>query len=78
MAKDKLTKKQEEELQKLTDDIIQDAKKVRLDYKENPSEISGSITQIHENSPFLKEKHERLVKIDGKELKIKPDTKEKA
>tara|TARA_Y100000034_G_C6545139_1_gene235337 strand:- start:187 stop:423 length:237 start_codon:yes stop_codon:yes gene_type:complete len=78
MVKDKLTKKQQEELQKLTDEIIQDAKKVRLDYKENPSEISGSITQIHENSPFLKEKHERLVKIDGKELKIKPDTKEKA
>ena len=47
-------------------------------YKENPSEMSGSITQVHENSPFLKEKHERLVKIDGKELKIKPDTKEKA
>ena len=75
MAKDKLTKKQQEELQKLTDDMIQDAKKVRLDYKENPSEMSGSVTQIHENSPFLKEKHERLVKIDGKELKIKPDSK---
>ena len=75
---DELTKKQKEELQKLTDEIIQDAKKVRLDYKENPSEMSGSITQVHENSPFLKEKHERLVKIDGKELKIKPDTKEKA
>ena len=78
MAKDKLTKKQQEELQKLTDELIRDAKKVRLDYKENPSEMSGSITQVHENSPFLKEKHERLVKIDGKELKIKPDTKEKA
>ena len=78
MAKDKLTKKQEEELQKLTDELIQDAKKVRLDYKENPSEMSGSVTHIHENSPFLKEKHERLIKIDGKELKIKPDTEEKA
>ena len=43
MAKDKLTKKQQEELQKLTDEIIQDAKKVRLDYKENPSDVSGSI-----------------------------------
>ena len=78
MAKDKLTKKQEKELQELTDKIIQDAKKVRLDYKENPSEMSGSVHHVHENSPFLKEKHERLVKIDGKELKIKPDTKEKA
>ena len=78
MMKDKLTKKEQKELQKITNEIIQDAKKVRLDYKENPSEMSGSITQVHENSPFLKEKHERLVKIDGKELKIKPDTKEKA
>ena len=75
MAKDKLTKKQQEELQKLTDEIIQDAKKVRLDYKENPSEMSGSVTQIHENSPFLKEKQERLIKIGKKELKIKPDSK---
>ena len=75
MAKDKLTKKQQEELQKLTDNMIQDAKKVRLDYKENPSEMSGSITQIHENSPFLKEKQERLIKIGEKELKIKSDIK---
>ena len=66
MAKNKLTKKQKEELQKLTDDIIQDAKKVRLDYKENPSEMSGSVHHIHENSPFLKEKHERLLKIGKK------------
>ena len=78
MAKDKLTKKQQEELQKLTDDMIKDAKKVRLDYKENPSDMSGSVHYVHENSPFLREKHERLIKIDGKELKIKPDTKEKA
>ena len=46
--------------------------------KDNPSEESGSRIHIHQNSPFLKEKHERLIKIDGKELKIKPDTKEKA
>tara|TARA_R110002020_G_scaffold42164_8_gene123869 strand:+ start:532 stop:759 length:228 start_codon:yes stop_codon:yes gene_type:complete len=75
MTKDKLTKKQEEELQKITDGIIQDAKKVRLDYKDNPSEMSGSVTVVHENSPFLKEKHERLIKIDGKDFKIKSDTK---
>ena len=40
--------------------------------------MSGSVHYVHENSPFLREKHERLIKIDGKELKIKPDTKEKA
>ena len=66
MTKDKLTKKQEEELQKITDGIIQDAKKVRLDYKDNPSEESGSRVHIHQNSPFLKEKHERLIKIGKK------------
>ena len=66
MAKDKLTKKQQEKLQKLTDEIIQDAKKVRLDYKENPSEMSGSTISIHENSPFLATKKERLIKINKK------------
>jgi|TARA_R110000824_G_scaffold114198_1_gene264576 hypothetical protein len=73
-----LTKEQKKELQKLADDMTQEAKKVRLDYKENPSDMSGSVHYVHENSPFLREKHERLIKIDGKELKIKPDTKEKA
>ena len=70
-----LTKEQQKELDKLTEDMVQEAKKVRLDYEENPSEMSGSVHFVHENSPFLKEKHERLVKIDGKKLKIKPDSK---
>ena len=50
---DKLTKKQKEELQKLTDDILNEAKKVVDDYVDNPSEISGSTINIHQNSPFL-------------------------
>jgi len=73
MTKDKLSKKQQKELQKLTDEITQEAKNVRLDYKKNPSEISGSIIQIHENSPYIATKEERLVIMDGKQLKIKPD-----
>jgi hypothetical protein len=48
-----LTKEQREELQKLTDDLVIEAKKVRKDYKKNPSEISGSVVSIHENSPYL-------------------------
>ena len=32
-------------------------RKVIKDYKENPSEMSGSVTQVHENSPLLDEKN---------------------
>ena len=74
MSKHKLTKKQKEELQSLVDDITFEAKELRLDYEKNPSEISGSITQVHENSPFLKEKHERLISFGGKQHKIEPDS----
>ena len=46
-------KKQKEELQKLIDDVIKDAKNVVEDYKNNPSEMSGSVIGVHENSPYL-------------------------
>jgi hypothetical protein len=52
---DELTKKQKEELQKMTNEMLSDVKDVVDDYKKNPSEISGSIVQVNENSPFLKE-----------------------
>tara|TARA_Y100001963_G_scaffold126867_1_gene179762 strand:- start:969 stop:1214 length:246 start_codon:yes stop_codon:yes gene_type:complete len=68
-----LKNKQKEELQKLADEMAEEAKKVREDYKNNPSELSGSVTQVHEDSPLLKERHERLITFDGKEMKIKPD-----
>ena len=61
-----LTKKQEKELQRLAEEMTEEAKKVRLDYKDNPSEESGSRIHVHQNSPFLKEKHERLIKIGKK------------
>ena len=48
-----LTKEQKGELKSLIDDIIFEAKEVRLDYENNPSKLSGSVTQIHENSPAL-------------------------
>ena len=51
--KNSLTKEQQEELQKLTDDILGEAKKVKNDYKNNPSDISGSLVSVHENSPYL-------------------------
>ena len=52
---DDLTKEQKEELEKLQKEILDEAKKVVDDYVDNPSEISGSTINIHENSPFLDE-----------------------
>ena len=53
MMEDELTKKEKEELEKLQKEIIDEAKKVVEDYVDNPSEISGSTINIHQNSPFL-------------------------
>ena len=50
---DKLTKKQNKELQKLIDEIMNLSTEVVEDYEEIPSELSGSVVQINENSPFL-------------------------
>ena len=55
----KLSKKQRKELRKLADEILEQAKLVVEDYAKNPSEISGSMSgsliQIHQDSPFLDE-----------------------
>ena len=50
-----LTKEQQKELKNLTDDILFEAKELRLDYEKNKisSDLSGSITHVHENSPAL-------------------------
>ena len=53
MDNDDLTKEQREELEKLKKEILDEAKKVVDDYVDNPSDISGSVVNIHENSPFL-------------------------
>ena len=50
---DDLTKEQQEELEKLQKEIIDEAKKVVENYVDNPSDISGSVVNIHQNSPFL-------------------------
>ena len=68
-----LNKNQQEELKKLISELTEDAKNVVKDYKDNPSEISGSVVQVHENSPYLATREERLMSIDGKKLKINPD-----
>ena len=53
-----LTKEQKEELQKLIDELNTTAKDVFKDYNDNPSEISGSVTQIHIDSPILDENND--------------------
>jgi len=47
---EKFNKKQ---LEKLKKEILDEAKKVVDNYVDNPSEISGSTVNIHQNSPFL-------------------------
>ena len=49
-------------LQSIIAEIEQLAKDVVKDYKDEPSEMSGSITQVHESSPLLATRRERLVK----------------
>ena len=44
---------EEKELERLKKEILDEAKKVVEDYVDNPSEISGSVVNIHQNSPFL-------------------------
>ena len=48
----------EKELEELKKEIMDEAKKVVDNYVENPSDISGSVVNIHENSPFLEENKE--------------------
>ena len=53
-------------LQSIIAEIEQLAKDVVKDYKDVPSEMSGSITQVHESSPFLATRKERLIKAEKK------------
>ena len=49
-------------LQSIIVEMEQLAKEVVEDYKKTPSEMSGSITKVHESSPFLATRKERLIK----------------
>ena len=44
---------EEKELERLKKEILDEAKKVVDNYVENPSDISGSVINIHQNSPYL-------------------------
>ena len=75
--KDKLTPEQEKELIKLSAEIEAEAIKMRMDYEENPSQESGSVVYVNEQSTLLEDEDERLgdkafvstSKILAKELK---------
>ena len=56
-----LKKEQKEKLQKLIDEILELADEVVKDYENEPSELSSSIIQVHEDSPYLATKEERLL-----------------
>ena len=43
----------QKELEKLKKEILDEAKRVVENYVENPSDISGSVVNIHQNSPYL-------------------------
>ena len=60
-----IKKKQQEELQKALDEIMEEAKNVVKDYTKNPSEMSGSVTQVHQNSPYLATREERVKTIEN-------------
>ena len=53
-----LTKKQQKELDKLMSELTDSARDVVKDYENNPSEISGSVVRIHEESPFVDDRIE--------------------
>tara|TARA_Y100000385_G_C12945969_1_gene573308 strand:- start:626 stop:802 length:177 start_codon:yes stop_codon:yes gene_type:complete len=56
--KKKLTTEEEKELEMLAAEIEAEAIQMRLDYEQTPSEESGSIIVIHEDSEFLENKEE--------------------
>ncbi len=58
MSKDLLTKEQKKELERLIKELTEEAKKVVDDYAKNPTDMSGSMVMIHENSPLLEDKDE--------------------
>ena len=48
-----LTKEQQKELEILAAEIEAEAIQMKVDYEQNPSEESGSVVMVHENSEWL-------------------------
>jgi len=58
-----LTPKQKKELDNLAEVIQTEADIVKQDYEDSPSNESGSIVVIHQESPLLKDTKEKLADI---------------
>lgn len=50
-----LTEEQQKELEMLAIEIEAEAIQMKIDYENNPSEMSGSIVVVHEESEYLDE-----------------------
>ena len=55
---DKLTKEQIKELKKIATAIEAEAIQMNLDYEQHPSDMSGSVVVVHEDSEILNEEGE--------------------
>ena len=51
----KLTKEQQKELEQIAAEIEAEAIQMKLDYEQHPSDMSGSVVVVHENSQVLDE-----------------------
>ena len=61
---EELTKEQQDELNRLTVAMAEEAISVKLDYEENGSELdSNSVIAIHHNSPLLQDENEKLGEV---------------
>ena len=56
--KSELTKEQQKELEQIAAEIEAEAYQMKLDYENTPSEMSGSVVVVHQESEFLKEEEE--------------------
>jgi hypothetical protein len=66
MSENELTKEQQRELQSIADSMTMEAGDVVKDYNKHLSDLdSGSIVQIHEGSPYVATKKERLKFMEG-------------
>ena len=54
----KLTKEQQKELEQIAAEIEAEAYQMKLDYENTPSEMSGSVVVVHQESEFLKVEEE--------------------
>ena len=50
-----LTEEHQKELEMLATEIEAEAIQMKIDYENNPSEMSGSIVVVHEESEYLDE-----------------------